>query len=53
MSFLRVKKVGKHCKKELVVGFCIQRPGWRPRLFGVFARTSGLFSTRDDLGESG
>ena len=33
--------------------FCIERPGWRPRMFRVFARTSGLSSTRDDLGESG
>ena len=33
---------------------CIVRcPRWRPRLFGVFARTSGLSSSRGDLGESG
>ena len=28
-------------------------PGWRPRMFRMFARTSGLSSTRGDLGESG
>ena len=32
---------------------CDERPRWRPRLFGMFARTSGKSSTNGDLGESG
>ena len=51
--------VGEVLKSEIVeTNFlvkrkCMECPGWRPRMFGVFARTSGLSSTRGDLGESG
>ena len=29
---------------------CVQRPGWIPRLFGMFVRTSDLSSTRGGFG---